>query len=489
MKVKLKLYIKKLSYIALFLSLGWSSCSEQPENASFNGKTADINPEYSGNGTVIPYNIAPLNFLLNEEAKQFTVRFITGTDSFDINTKRKVQISEKKWKNLLEAHKGENLYVRIFAQKSSGWEQYEDLVFRIAEEPIDPYLAYRLIEPGYELWAKMGIYQRCLENFDETPILLNTQVGRNCMNCHSFNKNNPETMLFHMRMSYGGTMFVKDGEVKKVNTKGPDEISAGVYPRWHPDGRYVAFSVNSTHQSFHMNNENVLEVYDKNSDIILFDTKTDVIIADSIIHRPDRFETFPEWSPDGKYLYFCSAKATQMPQNYDSLRYDLLRVAFDAETLRFGNQVDTLLSSDSLGKSVALPRISPDGKYLIVCLTAYGTFPIWHHDNDLYQLNLETSELHALDEINSPDNSDSYHSWSSNGRWLIFSSRRIDGLYTRPFIAYFDENGQFSTPFLLPQKDPEYYQFLLKSYNIPEFITGKVTVSPQKFEKVAKKDS
>jgi hypothetical protein len=436
--------------------------------------------------TVIPYNIAPLNFRIENEGR-FMVRFLAGLDSFEVKSNGKVKIPMRKWRNLLESHKGEKLVLRFFSKEGSVWLQHPDKQWTIALEPIDSYLAYRLIEPGYELWAKMGIYQRCLESFEETPIMLNSLVNYNCMNCHSFHKNNPETLLFHLRAIHAGTMFVQNGQVKKVNTKAPDEISAGVYPRWHPNGRYVAFSVNSTQQSFHTKNENVLEVYDKNSDIILYDTETGKTLTDSMIHRVDRFETFPEWSPDGRFLYFCSAEAKTMPQQYDSLKYDLLRVEFDPETKSFGNQIDTIISSATIGKSVAFPRISPDGKYLIVCLTAYGTFPIWHHDNDLYLLNLETSELKALDVINS-DQSDSYHSWSSNGRWMVFSSRRIDGLYTRPYIAYCDPDGAFYPPFLLPQKDPEYYDFLLKSYNIPEFITGKVRVPPRTFEKIAKQN-
>ena len=48
------------------------------------------------------------------------------------------------------------------------------------------YLAYRLIEPGYELWNQMGIYQRNLEDYKQSPIMENKYSGQNCMNCHSF---------------------------------------------------------------------------------------------------------------------------------------------------------------------------------------------------------------------------------------------------------------------------------------------------------------
>jgi len=293
-------------------------------------------------------------------------------------------------------------------------------------------------------------------------------------------------MLFHIRQQNAGTIILKDGKISKINTKAPEMISAGVYPRWHPDGRYVAFSVNTTRQLFRSADKNKVEVYDMASDLMIYDTKTNNVFTDSMISSSKYFETFPEWSPDGKYLYFCRAEALQMPQEYDSLRYDLLRISFDSLTGQFGNRADTLVSSALTGKSVSLARISPDGKYIVFCMSDYGTFPIWHRENDLYILNPATKEIRNMAAINS-NQSDSYHSWSSNGRWMVFSSRRIDGTFTRPYICYFDSTGNEHTPFLLPQKNPMYYDYSTKSFNVPEYITGKVPVSPYDFAKVIKK--
>ncbi len=106
-------------------------------------------------------------------------------------------------------------------------------------------------------------------------------------------------------------------------------------------------------------------------------------------------------------------------------------------------------------------------------LAAYGNFSIWHKDADLYQVDLSTGVYRPLAVLNSED-VESYHSWSSNSRWVVFSSRRIDGLYTRPYIAYVDADGNEHKPFLLPQKDTDYYAGLMKSFNVPEFITGEV---------------
>ena len=91
-------------------------------------------------------------------------------------------------------------------------------------------------------------------------------------------------------------------------------------------------------------------------------------------------------------------------------------------------------------------------------------------------ISLQGSAPVDTDILNSTD-VESYHSWSSNGKWIIFSSRRLDGLYTRFFIAHLNKNGKFSKPFLLPQKDPDENNLRMKSFNIPEFIKDKITIT------------
>jgi hypothetical protein len=434
-----------------------------------------IEPDYVG--VTIPPNIAPLRFAMADSIEEAYAVFAVGDFSETVKaSKGEFGISETAWKKILKQAVGQSIAVTI-TTKEKGGEAVRYLSFKInvAEEPIDSYLAYRLIEPGYELWSAMGIYQRNLSNFAQTPILENKLTGENCMNCHSFCMQNPAQMVFHTRAKYAGTTLIDGKKIERLNTKNPETISNLVYPSWHPSGKYIAFSVNSTKQSFHINDPNRIEVFDEASDVVVYDVGKHEIVSDSLIFSFSSFETFPTFSPDGKTLYFCSAKALPMPQSFREVRYSLCSIAFDAESRRFGDKVDTLYQADTEGKSVSFPRVSPDGKLLVFTLSAYGNFSIWHKDADLYIVDLQTKEVKPLDILNS-DDVESYHSWSSNSRWLVFSSRRLDGLYTRPFFAHIDEQGKASKPFLLPQKSAEYYTFLMKSFNIPEFIKGKVEV-------------
>ena len=293
-------------------------------------------------------------------------------------------------------------------------------------------------------------------------------------------------MMFHMRAKHGGTMIVKEGEVKKVDTKTDETLSAGVYPAWHPNGNLISFSVNEIHQYFHSQPDKRVEVMDHASDLILYNIRENSVSSIRQASLPEAFETFPAWSPDGRYLYYCSAEA-RTPNEYENIKYNLLRIGFNTEDHSF-SKIDTIVSSDETGLSVSFPRISPDGRYVLFCMSDYGNFSIWHDESDLYIYDLEKDQLSKPEAINSPE-ADSYHTWSSNGKWIVFSSRRMNGLFTRPYFAYHYGEGKFAKPFLLPQKDPGFYETLLKSYNVPELIKTPVSISTWKFNQAAMEDA
>ena len=194
------------------------------------------------------------------------------------------------------------------------------------------------------------------------------------------------------------------------------------------------------------------------------------------------FETFPTFSPDGRYIYFCTAPKVNLPQDLKALRYSLCRVGFDERTGTIGTVVDTLYHARTEGQSVCHPRVSPDGQYLVYSVADYGTFPIWHPEADLQMMNLQTGTVDTLGIVNSQNmmekvnshKSDTYHSWSSNSRWLVFASKRDDGLYGKPYFTYVDRQGKAHKPFVLPQRDPLFYDHHLKSFNAPELGKGRL---------------
>jgi len=475
--------IKKI--FALFLMALLVACSK-PVNTpdEERNELPPIFPDYTN--CVIPPNIAPLNFKLTIPYEEAYVVFTAGTETLNIKAKKgQFTLSASSWKNMLQENIGKDISVKVLAKTNGKWIGYSPFTLSVVTEPVDPYIAYRLIEPGYELWSQMGLYQRNVESYKQTPIMENKLSNDNCMNCHSFCMQDPDKMLFHMRGSIACTMLLDGEKVEKLNTKTDQTMSPLVYPSWHPSGRFVAFSVNDTKQAFHMNDPNRIEVYDFKSDVVVYDTEKHEIITSRLLYGTDVYETFPTFSPDGKTLYFCSAEyVPEMPIEYDKVQYSLCSVSFDPDSRRFGTQVDTLYNARTEGRSVSFPRVSPNGKYLMYTLADYGGFSIWHKDADLYMINLSNGNHYPLKSANSED-VESYHSWSSNSRWVVFSSRRIDGLYTRPHFAYINDEGQAEKPFLLPQKDVDFYHRFMYSYNIPEFIKGKVKDHRRSFSQKA----
>ncbi len=456
----------------LFLAV---SCGQRISVSESIGESPEIFPDYVG--VTVPPNIAPLNFsYLGDETAALIVRGKSG-ERLITGHKGLFSFPRSYWRKLMEDNAGAEISLTVAVRREGKWLAFKPFSIIVSTDGIDPYLSYRLIPPGYQAWKKVGIYQRNLETYSQTAIFKNSLTGGNCVNCHSYCQRNPSRMLFHARADFGGTAMILDDKVEKLNTKTDSTISALVYPYWHPSGKYVSFSVNTTNQNFFSHNENRIEVYDSASDVVVYDVEKQEITWSPLTRSKESFETFPTFSPDGRSLYFCSAKAVSpMPQEYSKAKYSLCRIDFNPEDASFGEKVDTIFNGAGSGKSVSFPRISPDGKFLVFTLQEYGNFSIWHKDADLWTANISTGEVFPLDSANS-DDVDSYHSWSGNSRWLVLSSRRIDGLYTRPFFCHIDENGQASKPFLLPQKNPlEYYAAQMNSYNIPELMERKATV-------------
>lgn len=478
--------MKKPILYFLYAAVLFTACKPQtPEHYTDTGKKACIYPEYTD--VTIPPNIAPLHFHIEHATGNAVTRFSCGQNEL-ILSGTDVKPSPSDWKELLQTAKGNRITVDVYYERDGQWMHDKPFTLTVAQEEIDPYLSYRLIAPSYVTYEDLTINQRCLTDYSERVIysnmMLSTEQDGQCINCHAYQNGNPQQMQFHVRGYLGGTVLIQNGKIKKIDLKTDSTLSAGVYPAWHPTLPLIAYSTNLTGQAFHTRDPQKIEVQDSRSDLILYDIERNEV--STVSDEPDALECFPTWSPDGRYLYYCSARFHiehpehpdyELMKNYRTIRYNLYRRAFDEPTRTFGPE-ELVYDAVSLDKSATLPRVSPDGRFLMFTQGGYGIFHIWHKDADLYLMDLASGEVRPLEKLNSPD-VESYHSWSSNGRWVVFSSRRNDGNYTRPFIAYIDKDGKGHKPFELPQDDPDYHRQFLRSYNIPEFMTGRVTVPVQ----------
>ncbi len=470
-----------LTYILPAILLMLTACGETVHDARQEASLPAIFPDYTE--VTIPVDIAPLNFCMSDRAALMVDAIITDNQGNQLHGQGKetTGFDIDEWHKLIAQHAGDSLQVYVSAKYEDGWHSYRPFSLYVSSDAIDYGVAYRKLEPGYEVYSKMGIYERNLSTFDETALIENTQFS-GCVNCHSFNQGDPKNMSLHIRGNHGATLLRLNGTLGAYNTKTDKTIGSCVYPYWHPEGRYIIYSINTTQQVFHVRDANRIEVYDLASDLALYDTHGNELITNPLLMRDSVMETFPAFSADGSTLYFCQATAIPADsRDLQSLHYNLCRISFDATSGTFGNKIDTLLYAEGLNRTVTMPRPSYDGRYLMFTMADYGQFPIWHHEADLYMVPVDSLqqpitdvEQYRMPVANTKD-TESFHNWSSNSRWIVFSSRRDDGLFTRLYFSHIDQDGKETKPFLLPQANPRrYYDELFMSYNVPDFITAPV---------------
>ena len=450
----------------------FTSCTPMPKDVVVQDLLPPVYPDYCD--VTIPENIAPLNFLLRADCEAIEVK----AGDITINTKgNEVTFDLDEWKTLMTQNAGSKISVTITALIDGRWIEYRPFTWQVVKDKVDPYLTYRLIEPDYEIWNNVQIQQRCVENFDVNAIGHYEQLENRCINCHTYANQDPQLSMMYVRGPNGGAILNRNGKLSKLN------IPGSVYFGFSPTGRYITYSTQKIIPAFHSLASKRLEVYDATSNVYVADMQEHRIISSPLLCDSLKFETFPTFSPDGKYIYYCSADTISMPQNIRSLQYSLVRIPFDESTGTIGSQVDTLFCQ----RSVCHPRISPDGRYILYTVADYGTFPIWHPEADLQMMNLETGSIDSLAIVNS-QKSDTYHSWSSNSRWFVFASKRDDGLYGKPYFCYVDKDGKAHKPFCLPQQYPSFYDHNLKSFNAPELGKGKVPFDVDDVAKAMKQD-
>jgi hypothetical protein len=483
--MKIRIYSLFAAVTAMLLV---ASCSPSlPTSPAASGKSPKIYPDYKE--VTIPCNIAPLTFeIIEPQASEVVTRFSANGKELLLSGKN-VTPELDDWRDLLSTFKNSGrLQVETYYKLDGKWYGNKAFGITVSSDPIDPYLSYRLIPPSYVAYEKLDIVQRDLTSYDEKVIYSNMMLASDqngqCINCHSYKNFKTDNMQFHARQHLGGTLFVHNGEMRKIDLKTDSTISAGVYPAFNPVYDVVAYSVNKTGQVFHTVHPDKVEVQDTESDLILYNPVKNTV--SHIFNGKNDLEVFPAWSSDGRTLYFCSAHfeikdtantiTKEEILRYKDIKYNLLSTRWNPDTYEF-SEPDTLVDAASFGKSITLPRVSPDGRYILFALGEYGCFHVWHSDADICMLDLQTGNWRKLDNSNSTD-AESYPSWSSNGKWIMFSSRRDDTNYTRVYMAHVEGNGRTSKAFLLPQSFPDYYNQFGKSYNRPEFMVEPVNFAP-----------
>lgn len=478
--------MKKLS--ALYTVLLFCACRQLP-SATETGLAPSIFPDCTG--ITIPSNIAPINFIIDDKADSYVTAVKSGSCQTVIKG-NEVRISSAKWKKLISQG---DMEVTVYEKKDGKWLSMKPFSMYVTSDEIDRYVSYRIIPHSFESYQRLSINQRDLTSFKEKVIYANDMVqddgNRQCINCHYFKDWKTDNMQFHARQYLGGTILYTDGKLKKLNMNTDSTLAAAVYPSWHPTHDYIAYSTNRTYQDMHMRDPNRIEAMDEVSDLLLFNIKD---MAISVIENDSTMlECHPAWSHDGRTLYYTAAynptysKPKRIFVEARNIRYNLYSKPFDPDTRTWGKtrmEFDAAASDSSL----TWPKISPDGRYMLCCISTHGVFPPYQDVSDLIMFDLEKGTRRYVSELNS-DQAESYHSWSSTGKWVAISTHREDGTYTRLYFAHHNGDGTFGKPFAMPQRDPQSNRKFMYAYNLPEFTIEPVRLRAREIASFIRKSS
>ena len=244
-------------------------CSSGPEDAKPVNEWPTIYPDYVG--VTVPVDIAPLDFAMLSDSLEELDVVVHGSQGTTLHARGDfADFDVNEWHQLLSSNRGDSLVVTVCASLEGRWLRYRDFTMYVSPDSIGEWgVTYRRIAPGYEMYGQMGLYQRCLTNFDETALLENQRISGQCINCHTANRTNPDQYVFHVRGEKGSTAVRRNGTMELLKAKNDTLGGSMVYPYWHPGGRFCAFSTNKTSQMFHTGRNKRIEVYDSSSDVFV----------------------------------------------------------------------------------------------------------------------------------------------------------------------------------------------------------------------------
>ena len=487
-KTRLKYIIPAITALLILLAIPGFITPPDISNPETSDQYPLIRPDYKE--VTIPPNIAPMNFNIELQADKYAVKIYSDSnDKIEITSSYpKIIIAEKPWHNLLEKNKGKTLNIDIYTKiKTSNWLKYKTIKNQIAEEDIDPYLFYRKIHLHHYRSREnstIKVVQQNLTNFKTSTVITSQSFNEGCVNCHSPLNHKTEKITIGIRNAANdtSTLYIQNNKVQKIGAK------LG-YNSWHPSGKIIAFSTNNVLRFFYSAKNEVRDAVDLDSMIAYYNTETNKITPITALTKKEKLETYPMFSADGKYLYYCSADMPWKdpkklpPDEYYKLKYDLMRIPYDINKDIWGKP-EMVLPATQTQKSATMPRTSPDGRWLVTSFADYGTFPAWMPSSDLYITDLKqaekTGQFNCEKLSINTDQSQSWHCFSSNSKWLAYSSKQQNGLFTRTYITYIDEKGQSRKSFIVPQKDPLFYDSHLETFSFPELSIEPMKISAEK---------
>ncbi|MCK5056849.1 MAG: tetratricopeptide repeat protein, partial [Candidatus Aminicenantes bacterium] len=413
-----------------------------------------------------------------------------------IRKDRKWKPNPAKWAIMKQNSSGKDLRVTILGinGKNSGTIlSGSGITIRTSKDEVGGLIFYRSLPlPFAFARANLETVQWCLGDISsEEPakiVLKNMPV---CGNCHSFTSDGQTLAMDVDAMDDKGayiittvqkdTIFDHDNIITWSDYQ-KNEPTMGLLSQISPDGRYAVSTLKDA--------EIFVALEDIEYSNFFFPIKGILVVYDSIAETlrslpgaddSQYIQSNPNWTPDGKYIVFTRAHAIERAESgisfgtivkernkfnklLDDFKQRKRRLYFDLYRVPFNNgkggKAEPVPGASNNGVSNFFPRFSPDGKWMV--FTRAKNFMLLQPDSQLYIMPANGGNPRRM-KCNT-SNMNSWHSWSPNSKWLVFSSK-VQGPYTQLYLTHIDENGNDTPPVLL-----ENLQYPKKAANIPEFV-------------------
>ena len=325
-----------------------------------------------------------------------------------------------------------------------------------------------------------------IDSEESPPIVLeNLPV---CGNCHSFSRDGG---VLGLDVDYGNDKgayavlpvskeMVLDDE--KIITwsdyrRNDGDATYGLLSQISPDGRHVISTVKDRAVFVATPDIQFSQLFFPVKGILVFhDRETGEFKPLPGADDPAYVQSNPTWSPDGQYVVFARSKAyhkasaadprgvllnekdvPEFVERREPFKFDLYRVPFNDGK---GGKAEPIEGASHNGMSNYFAKFSPDGQWIVFCKAK--DFMLLMPDSELFIIPAAGGEARRL-RANTPL-MNSWHSFASNGRWLVFSSKAYTP-YTQLFLTHIDEEGNSTPPVVL-----ERFTAKDRAANIPEFV-------------------
>ncbi|MGC9995138.1 MAG: tetratricopeptide repeat protein [Terriglobia bacterium] len=312
-----------------------------------------------------------------------------------------------------------------------------------------------------------------------------------CINCHSFSRDGKTLGMdldgplndkgLYAIVPIKPQMTVRNEDViswSSIRDTTASTSRIGFMSQVSPDGKYILtnyrgqtknlgngyFTVNYKDYRF------AQVFYPTRSIVAWYDRATGVKQPLPGADDPAYVQTNAVWSPDGKYVVFARAVAMdpytpgmKMPEyandpNEPQIQYNLYWVPFNDGK---GGRAQPVAGASHNGMSNSFPKVSPDGRWIVWVKCRNGQ--LMRPDSQLYMVPAPSGGVARRMNCNT-SLMNSWHSFSPNGRWLVFSSKSRSP-YTQMYLTHIDEQGNDSPAILIDNATAAN-----RAVNIPEFV-------------------